>query len=83
MLHQCVDVDYNGWWMTLIPTKVVRQLGLSIPVFIKWDDSEYGLRAKAAGYRRSPCPVPRSGTWPGATRTTSSAGSPTSTSATG
>jgi galactofuranosylgalactofuranosylrhamnosyl-N-acetylglucosaminyl-diphospho-decaprenol beta-1,5/1,6-galactofuranosyltransferase len=49
VLHQCVDVDYNGWWMTLIPTKVVRQLGLAIPVFIKWDDSEYGLRGKAAG----------------------------------
>ncbi|AKT52390.1 glycosyltransferase [Arsenicicoccus sp. oral taxon 190] len=50
VLHQRVDVDYNGWWMTLIPTSVVRELGLSLPVFIKWDDAEYGLRAKAAGY---------------------------------
>jgi galactofuranosylgalactofuranosylrhamnosyl-N-acetylglucosaminyl-diphospho-decaprenol beta-1,5/1,6-galactofuranosyltransferase len=48
-LHRRIDVDYNGWWMCLIPTSVVRDLGLSLPVFIKWDDAEYGLRAKAAG----------------------------------
>ncbi len=48
-LHQRVDVDYNGWWMCLIPTDVVRQLGLALPIFIKWDDAEYGLRAKEAG----------------------------------
>ena len=29
---------------------MIREIGLSLPVFIKWDDSEYGLRAKAAGY---------------------------------
>ena len=49
-LHRRVDVDYNGWWMCLIPTAVVRELGLALPVFIKWDDAEYGLRAAAAGY---------------------------------
>jgi galactofuranosylgalactofuranosylrhamnosyl-N-acetylglucosaminyl-diphospho-decaprenol beta-1,5/1,6-galactofuranosyltransferase len=49
-LHQRVDVDYNGWWMCLIPTALVRELGLSLPVFIKWDDAEYGLRARASGY---------------------------------
>lgn len=49
-LHRRVDVDYNGWWMCLIPTAVIRDIGLSLPVFIKWDDAEYGLRAKAAGY---------------------------------
>lgn len=49
-LHRRCDVDYNGWWMCLIPTRVVREIGLSLPLFIKWDDSEYGLRAKAAGY---------------------------------
>ena len=26
------------------------EIGLSLPLFIKWDDSEFGLRAKAAGY---------------------------------
>lgn len=49
-LHRRIDVDYNGWWMCLIPTEVVRELGLALPVFIKWDDAEYGLRASAAGY---------------------------------
>ena len=49
-LHRRVDVDYNGWWMCLLPVSVVRELGLSLPVFIKWDDAEYGLRASEAGY---------------------------------
>lgn len=49
-MHQRVDVDYNGWWMCLIPTQVIREIGLPLPIFIKWDDAEYGLRAKAAGY---------------------------------
>jgi galactofuranosylgalactofuranosylrhamnosyl-N-acetylglucosaminyl-diphospho-decaprenol beta-1,5/1,6-galactofuranosyltransferase len=49
-LHRRVDVDYNGWWMCLIPTATVRDLGLALPVFIKWDDAEYGLRARAGGY---------------------------------
>lgn len=48
-LHRRVDVDYNGWWMCLIPTAVIEQIGLSLPLFLKWDDAEYGLRAKAAG----------------------------------
>ncbi|WP_203336861.1 glycosyltransferase [Nocardioides limicola] len=49
-MHMRVDVDYNGWFMCLIPLEVLRTIGLSLPVFIKWDDSEYGLRAKEAGY---------------------------------
>jgi galactofuranosylgalactofuranosylrhamnosyl-N-acetylglucosaminyl-diphospho-decaprenol beta-1,5/1,6-galactofuranosyltransferase len=49
-LHRRADVDYNGWWTCLIPTETVRAIGLSLPVFIKWDDAEYGLRARAAGY---------------------------------
>ncbi|MCZ2402799.1 glycosyltransferase [Paenarthrobacter sp. Z7-10] len=49
-LHRRCDVDYNGWWMCLIPTKIIREIGLSLPIFIKWDDAEYGLRAKENGY---------------------------------
>jgi galactofuranosylgalactofuranosylrhamnosyl-N-acetylglucosaminyl-diphospho-decaprenol beta-1,5/1,6-galactofuranosyltransferase len=49
-LHRRVDVDYNGWWMCLIPTKVIREIGLALPLFIKWDDAEYGLRAREAGF---------------------------------
>ncbi|MHA7241053.1 glycosyltransferase [Arthrobacter sp. TMS1-12-1] len=50
-MHRRVDVDYNGWWMCLIPTSIIREIGLALPVFIKWDDAEYGIRAKAHGYR--------------------------------
>ena len=60
-LHRRVDVDYNGWWMALIPTAVIRDIGLSLPVFIKWDDAEYGLRAKAAGYPT--VSLPGAGVW--------------------
>ena len=49
-LHRRVDVDYNGWWMCMIPTAVIKEIGLSLPLFIKWDDAEYGLRARAAGF---------------------------------
>ncbi len=49
-LHKRVDVDFNGWYMCLIPTQVLAEIGLSLPLFIKWDDSEFGVRAKAAGY---------------------------------
>ncbi len=49
-LHRRVDVDFNPWFMCLIPMEIVREIGLSLPLFIKWDDSEYGVRAQAAGY---------------------------------
>jgi galactofuranosylgalactofuranosylrhamnosyl-N-acetylglucosaminyl-diphospho-decaprenol beta-1,5/1,6-galactofuranosyltransferase len=48
-LHRRVDVDYNGWWMCLIPRTVIEEIGLSLPLFIKWDDAEYGLRAASHG----------------------------------
>lgn len=50
-MHARLDADYNGWWMCLIPKKVIESVGLSLPVFIKWDDAEYGLRAKEHGFR--------------------------------
>ena len=56
-LHRRIDVDYNGWWMNLFPRAVAEQLGLPLPLFIKWDDTEYALRAKEAGYPTV--------TWPG------------------
>lgn len=50
VLHRRWDVDYNGWWMCLIPLEVIEEIGLALPVFIKWDDSEYSLRAREHGY---------------------------------
>ena len=48
-LHKRLDVDYNGWWMELIPVQVIRKVGYALPIFIKWDDAEYGVRAKEKG----------------------------------
>ncbi|WP_106815999.1 glycosyltransferase [Microbacterium timonense] len=50
MLHMRLDADYNGWWMCLIPVSIIREVGLPLPAFIKWDDAEYCLRARDAGY---------------------------------
>ncbi|MBX7431016.1 glycosyltransferase [Mycobacterium sp. Y57] len=50
MLHRRVDVDYNGWWMCMIPRQVAEELGQPLPLFIKWDDADYGLRAAEHGY---------------------------------
>jgi galactofuranosylgalactofuranosylrhamnosyl-N-acetylglucosaminyl-diphospho-decaprenol beta-1,5/1,6-galactofuranosyltransferase len=36
--------------MCLIPTRVIREIGLSLPMFIKWDDADFGLRAGEAGF---------------------------------
>ncbi|MGE2837236.1 glycosyltransferase [Mycobacterium sp. SMC-4] len=50
LLHRRIDVDYNGWWMCMIPRRVAEELGQPLPLFIKWDDAEYGLRAGEHGY---------------------------------
>ena len=55
-LHRRTDVDYNAWWMCLIPRVVAEDLGLPLPLFIKWDDAEYGLRARSKGYRTATVP---------------------------
>jgi galactofuranosylgalactofuranosylrhamnosyl-N-acetylglucosaminyl-diphospho-decaprenol beta-1,5/1,6-galactofuranosyltransferase len=49
-LHRRIDVDYNGWWMCMIPRTVAEELGQPLPLFIKWDDTDYGLRAAEHGY---------------------------------
>lgn len=35
---------YAGWWYCCIPMKIVRKIGLPLPVFIKGDDIEYSIR---------------------------------------
>jgi galactofuranosylgalactofuranosylrhamnosyl-N-acetylglucosaminyl-diphospho-decaprenol beta-1,5/1,6-galactofuranosyltransferase len=50
LLHRRIDVDYNGWWMCMIPRQVAQELGQPLPLFIKWDDADYGLRAGEHGY---------------------------------
>ncbi len=55
-LHRRTDVDYNAWWMCLIPRTVAEDVGMPLPLFIKWDDAEYGLRARSRGYRTATVP---------------------------
>ncbi|MDR0884885.1 MAG: glycosyltransferase family 2 protein [Clostridiales Family XIII bacterium] len=43
-------VDFAGWWMCMIPREIIEKNGFAMPYFIKWDDVEYSLRAKAAGF---------------------------------
>ncbi|AKE42133.1 putative glycosyltransferase [Corynebacterium kutscheri] len=56
-LHRRIDVDFNGWWMCMIPRVVAETIGQPLPLFIKWDDAEYGLRAGENGFPTA--------TWPG------------------
>ena len=44
-----VRTDYNAWWFCIVPTKMVRKVGLPAPVFIRGDDFEYGQRLSEAG----------------------------------
>ena len=60
-IHQRFDVAYNGWWMSLIPVEIIREVGLSLPVFIKWDDAEFSLRAQEHGY--STVSLPGAAVW--------------------
>ena len=38
---------YAGWWYCCIPTSVIEEYGLSLPLFIRFDDVEYSLRTHA------------------------------------
>jgi galactofuranosylgalactofuranosylrhamnosyl-N-acetylglucosaminyl-diphospho-decaprenol beta-1,5/1,6-galactofuranosyltransferase len=50
MLHARIHSTYNGWWMCLFPREVIKRTGLPLPLFIKWDDAEYALRAAERGF---------------------------------
>lgn len=48
-LHALYESDYSGWWFCLVPADVFRRIGLPLPLFLKFDDAEFGLRARDAG----------------------------------
>jgi galactofuranosylgalactofuranosylrhamnosyl-N-acetylglucosaminyl-diphospho-decaprenol beta-1,5/1,6-galactofuranosyltransferase len=50
LLHARIHSTYNGWWMCLFPREVLERTGLPLPLFIKWDDAEYSLRAGECGF---------------------------------
>ena len=49
-LGPAYSVDFQPWWMCLVPRAAVEAIGLPMPYFLKWDDVEFGLRAQAAGF---------------------------------
>jgi GT2 family glycosyltransferase len=49
-LGPAYSVDFQPWWMCLVPRDAVDAIGLPMPFFLKWDDVEFGIRAKAAGF---------------------------------
>lgn len=38
--------EYAAWWYCCIPKKTIEEKGLPLPLFIRGDDVEYGLRCK-------------------------------------
>lgn len=36
--------SYNAWWFSCIPVRRIREIGLPMPFFVKYDDVEYGIR---------------------------------------
>ncbi|GFE97691.1 MULTISPECIES: glycosyltransferase family 2 protein [unclassified Gluconobacter] len=49
-LERPLDVDFCGWWFFCFPRQAVEVNGLPLPLFLRGDDAEYGLRLKRAGF---------------------------------
>lgn len=43
--EQICKADYAGWWYACYPMKTIDRIGLPLPLFIHFDDIEYGLRS--------------------------------------
>lgn len=43
-----VDIPnaYGAWWFSMIPTALIEKAGLPLPVFVRCDDVEFGMRAE-------------------------------------
>ncbi len=37
---------YAAWWYCVIPTSMIKKNGYPLPVFVRCDDAEYGIRCK-------------------------------------
>lgn len=55
------DSGWNGWWTCLLPAEAVASIGLSLPLFFQWDDIEFGIRARKAGFPT--VTLPNAGVW--------------------
>lgn len=79
LLHRRIDVDFNGWWMCMIPALSPRSWANRCRCSSSGMTPSTGFAPTSTATARRRCRVPRSGTWRGATRTTPSTGRPTST----
>ena len=41
-----VDQAYGAWWYSCIPVEAIRENGLPLPLFVRCDDVEFGMRNK-------------------------------------
>ena len=41
-----VKNSYSAWWYCCLPVSVIKKQGLPLPLFIRCDDAEYGLRCR-------------------------------------
>lgn len=39
------EIDYFGWWFCCMPVTSIQEDNLPLPIFIHWDDIEFGIRA--------------------------------------
>lgn len=48
--NETIDVEvenaYGAWWFCCIPASAIRQHGLPLPLFVRCDDVEYGMRCQ-------------------------------------
>lgn len=42
------DASYSGWWYCCIPASIIRRDNLPLPMFLHFDDVEYGMRTHSA-----------------------------------
>ena len=56
-----LGVDYNAWWTCLVPSQVIDEIGLALPLFFQVDDVDFAYRAAAAGYPTET--IPGSAVW--------------------
>lgn len=47
-LPKCEDQEqhYAAWWYCAIPVSAIEKNGLPLPIFVRYDDVEFGLRCK-------------------------------------
>lgn len=50
--NESIDVEvkraYGAWWYSCIPTSAIRANGLPLPLFVRCDDVEFGMRTMPA-----------------------------------